>query len=67
MYQDPPLIHKTSRKKKSMKREKILERENRERKWREKSSYPSDEAIMVETIRGPIRITQYESSVTNFE
>ena len=50
-----------------MKREKILERESRERKWREKSSYPSDETIMVEIIRGPIRVTQYESSVTNFE
>ena len=63
-YLDPPLIHKTSRERKSMKREKILERESRERKWREKSSYPFDEAIMVEIIRGPIRMTQYESSVT---
>ena len=67
MYPDPPPIHKTSREKKSMKREKILERESRERKWREKSSYPSDEALMIEVIRGPIRVTQYESSVTNFE
>ena len=50
-----------------MKREKILERESRERKWREKSSYPFDEAIMVEIIRGPIKVTQYELSVTNFE
>ena len=67
MYQDPPLIHKTSRERKSMKREKILERESRERKWREKLPYPSDEALMIEIIRGPIRVTQYESSVTNFE
>ena len=67
MYQDPSLIHKTSRERKSMKREKILERESRERKWREKLSYPSDEALMIEIIRGPIRVTQYESSVTNFE
>ena len=57
MYQDLLLIHKTSRKRKSMKREKILERESRERKWREKPSYPFDETIMVETIRGPIRVT----------
>ena len=49
-----------------MKREKILERESRERKWREKLSYPFDEALMIEIIRGPIRVTQYESSVTNF-
>ena len=47
-----------------MKREKILERESRERKWREKLSYPSDEAVMIKIIRGPIRVTQYESSVT---
>ena len=67
MYLDPPLIHKTSRERKFMKREKILERESRERKWREKLSYPSDEALMIEIIRGPIRVTQYESSVTNFE
>ena len=67
MYQDLLLIHKTSRKRKSMKREKILERESRERKWREKFLYPSDEAIMIEIIKGPIRVTQYESSVTNFE
>ena len=57
MYLDPPLIHKTFRERKFMKREKILERESRERKWREKPSYPFDEAIMVETIRGPIRMT----------
>ena len=50
-----------------MKREKILERESRERKWREKLPYPFDEALMIEIIRGPIRVTQYESSVTNFE
>ena len=67
MYLDPPLIYKTFRERKSMKREKILERESRERKWREKLSYPSDEALMIEIIRGPIRVTQYESSVTNFE
>ena len=48
-----------------MKKEKILERESRERKWREKPSYPSDEALMIEIIRGPIRVTQYESSVTD--
>ena len=47
-----------------MKREKILERKSRERKWREKPSHPSDEALMIEIIRGPIRVTQYESSVT---
>ena len=57
MYQDLPLIHKTSREKKSIKKEKILERESRERKWREKSSYPSDEALMIEIIRDPIRMT----------
>ena len=50
-----------------MEREKILEKEIRERKWREKLSYPSDEALMIEIIRGPIRVTQYESSVTNFK
>ena len=50
-----------------MKREKILERKSRERKWREKLSYSSDEAIMIEIIKGPIRVTQYESSVTNFK
>ena len=69
MYQDPPLIHKTSREKKSIKREKILERKSRERKWRE-SSYPSYEAIMIEIIRGHIRIIQYGLTmidVINFE
>ena len=57
MYQDPPLIHKTSRERKFIKREKILERESRERKWREKLLYPLDEAVMVEIIRGPIMVT----------
>ena len=57
MYLDPPLIHKTFRERKSMKREKILERESRERKWREKLSHPFDEALMIEIIRGPIRVT----------
>ena len=49
-----------------MKRKNFREK-SRERKYGEKSLYPSNEAIMVEIIRGPIRVTQYESSVTNFE
>ena len=66
MYQDPSLIHKTSREKKSMNREKILERESRERKF----LYPSDEAIMIEIIKDHIRMTQYGLTmidVINFE
>ena len=49
-----------------MKREKILERENREKVGKE-SSYPSDKIIMIEIIRGPIKVTQYESNIINFE
>ena len=47
-----------------MKREKILERVERE------SSYLSDEKIMIENIRGYIRMTQYELTmidVINFK
>ena len=53
-----------------MKREKILERESRERKWREKFLYSSDEAIMIEIIKDHIRMTQYGLTmidVINFE
>ena len=42
-----------------MKRDKILERKNRKKVERE-SLYPSDEAIMIEIIRGHIKVTQYE-------
>ena len=38
-----------------MKRDKILERENRDSE--ERSSYPSEEAIMIEIIRDHIKMT----------
>ena len=49
-YLDPPLVHKTSKEKKFMKRENFRER---------KFLYPSDEAIMIEIIRDHIKVTQY--------
>ena len=69
-YLNPPLVYKTSRERKFMKREnfkdKILERESEERK----SLYPSYEIIMIKIIRDYIKVTQYGLimiDIINFE